>query len=470
MWYRTLGGQLPSTPRISPAQVQEVLSGSANDRNELSRVNQRGFHLLIVFLMSLLGLSPLLATGAQQGQAPSSRSGGIEAPRLAMQDLIAEAQQANPEIQAARSRAEVAKARIPQARALPDPMVSVGYTNEGFGRFTLGSSEDASLGVAVLQEIPFPQKLSLKGKVTEQEWQREEELLKATELDVISRLKVAYYDLFFVERSVEIVEKNRDLLEQFATTAEARYAVGQAVQQDVLRAHTELTILLQRLAQLEQQRGRLRAAINTLLNRPPQGVLGNPVEPVRRPLTLTFEQLVDLALEKSANVKAAGRLVDRNRLTLALARKQYIPDFAVSVGYQNRGRLEGMWQVMVGATVPLYFRTKQDYGVREAVSGLGEAEHSLQAVHQMVFFEIKDLFLMAQTSAKVLELISTGTLPQTRLTLESALASYAVGKVDFLTLLTNLQNVLNQEIQYAEELSNFEKALANLERVIGVAF
>ena len=109
---------------------------------------------------------------------------------------------------------------------------------------------------------------------------------------------------------------------------------------------------------------------------------------------------------------------------------------------------------------PLYFRTKQDYGVREAVSGgLSEAEHGLQAVRQTLSFEIKDLFLMAQTSAKLIELIGTGTLPQTRLTLESALASYAVGKVDFLTLLTNLLNVLNQELQYAQELTNFEKPL-----------
>ena len=76
---------------------------------------------------------------------------------------------------------------------------------------------------------------------------------------------------------------------------------------------------------------------------------------------------------------------------------------------------------------------------------------------------------MAQTSAKLIELIGTGTLPQTRLTLESALASYAVGKVDFLTLLTNLLNVLSQELQYAQELTNLEKARANLERVVSTA-
>ncbi len=140
-------------------------------------------------------------------------------------------------------------------------------------------------------------------------------------------------------------------------------------------------------------------------------------------------------------------MIDRSRLTLDLARQQYLPDFTVSLGYQNRGPLEGMGQVTAGATVPLSFRTKQASGVREAVTGLSEAEHHRQAVQQALLFEIKDLVLMAQTSGKLIDLIGTGALPQARLTLESALASYAVGKVDFLTLLTNLLNVLNQELQ-----------------------
>jgi outer membrane protein TolC len=428
---------------------------------------QQGSLLLLVALVSLIGLNRLPAAGTQEGKVPSMRNGEIDAPHLVLQDLIAEVQRVNPDIQAARARVQAANARIPQARALPDPMVSVGYINEGFSRLTLGSMEDASLGVSLSQEIPYPPKLSLKGKVTEQEWQREDERVRATELDIMSRLKVAYYDLFFVERSIDLVAKNKDLLEQMAKTAEARYAVGQTVQQDVLRAHTEITILLQRLAQLEQQRGSLRAAINSLLNRPPQSPLGRPEEPLKRPFTWTFEQLMDVAVARSPNLQAAGRLIERNRLMLDLARQQYIPDFAVSVGYQNRGRIEGMWQVMVGATVPLYFRTKQDYGVREAIAGLHEAEHDRQAVQQSLFFDIRDLALMAQTSAKLIELIGTGALPQARLTLESALASYAVGKVDFLTLLTNLLNVLHQELQYAQEVSTFEKALANLERVIG---
>jgi outer membrane protein, heavy metal efflux system len=195
------------------------------------------FRLLFVVLTRLIGCLLRCAAGAQVGPGASAHREAVEGQPLTLQDLIAEVQRANAEIQAARARLEASKARIPQARALPDPMVSVGYTNDSFRRLTLGSSEDTSLGVSVAQEIPFPPKLALKGKVTEQDWQCEAELLRATELDVISRLKVAYNDLFFVERSLEIVERNRHLLQQFAQTAESRYAVGQDAQRDVLRAY-----------------------------------------------------------------------------------------------------------------------------------------------------------------------------------------------------------------------------------------
>lgn len=431
------------------------------------------FHLLVVVLVSLVGWSPPLAAGEGRRPSPPEGQGAsekvLEAPLLSLQELIEEAKRVNPEIQAAKRRVEAAWARVPQARSLPDPMISLGYMNESFSRLTLGKSEMARFDLSFSQEIPFPPKLSLKGGIAAKEAEREEEVLRATELEVISRLKVAYYDLFFIEKSIGIVEKNKDLLEKFARTAEARYAVGKAVQQDVLRAQTEITILLQRLAQLEREKGSLKALINSLLNRPREAPLGRPVEPPRRRLPLTLEQLVNLALERSPDVKAAERAIERNGLTLNLAKKQYYPDFTIGTGYANRGRFEGMWQVMVGVTIPLYLKKKQDYGVREAVADFSSAQESLQAVRQSLFFGIKDLFLTAETSERLLELIGTGTLPQATLTLESSIASYAVGKVDFLTLLTNLLNVLHQELQYFQELANFEKALARLERAVGVS-
>lgn len=391
----------------------------------------------------------------------------LDGPQLALDDLVAEARRANPEIRAATARVAAAQARIPQASALPDPLFSAGYSNEAFNQLTLGQRDGSNIGLSVSQDVPFPPKLVLRGRIAALEAQREQEIARATELDVVSRLRVAYYELFFVEQSIAIVQKNRDLLDRFARTAEARYSVGRATQADVLRAQTEITILLERLASLEQQRESLRAAINSLLNRPRDAALGSPVEPPRRALPVTFDQLADAALRTSPDLRAAERAADRNVSNLDLARKQYYPDFTLGTGYVNRGGLPGMWQITFGLTLPVYFRVKQDYGVREATSALEGSRADVEATRQALFANLRDQYARAQASGRLLELIGTGALPQATLTLESSVASYTVGRVDFLTLLTNLLNVLNQELQYYQELTNFEASLARLERLAG---
>lgn len=52
--------------------------------------------------------------------------------------LIDEALKNNPDIKASQARIEAVRLRIPQAGSLPDPMVMVGYQNEGFDHYTYG--------------------------------------------------------------------------------------------------------------------------------------------------------------------------------------------------------------------------------------------------------------------------------------------------------------------------------------------
>jgi hypothetical protein len=59
-------------------------------------------------------------------------------------------------------------------------------------------------------------------------------------------------------------------------------------------------------------------------------------------------------------------------------------------------------------------------------------------------------------------------VPQSTLALESGLAAYEVGSLDFLSLISSFTNVLDYEINYYEELANFQKALARLEEITGI--
>ena len=125
-----------------------------------------------------------------------------------------------------------------------------------------------------------------------------------------------------------------------------------------------------------------------------------------------------------------------------------------------------MYGVNVGVKIPLYFWQKQRPAVAEATSARAERER-LENATSLLFFRVKDRYLAVTTAQRLLKLYGTTIIPQSSLSLESAIAGYEVGKVDFLTLLDNLVTLLNYELGYYEQLSNQEKQLRRSSRSSG---
>jgi outer membrane protein TolC len=128
-----------------------------------------------------------------------------------------------------------------------------------------------------------------------------------------------------------------------------------------------------------------------------------------------------------------------------------------------------MYGVSVGVTIPLYFWKKQRPAVAEAASNKAAEQKRLENLTTLLFLKIKDRYLAATTAQKLVSLYGTTIVPQSALSLESAIAGYEVGKVDFLTLLDNVVTLLNYELSYYEQLSNVEKAVAALEPLVGAS-
>jgi outer membrane protein TolC len=135
--------------------------------------------------------------------------------------------------------------------------------------------------------------------------------------------------------------------------------------------------------------------------------------------------------------------------------------------YQQRDAMPDMHGVTVGINIPILYRTKQRQGVIEAAHGLIAARHDLDERTTAVDFEIKQQYLAATASRELSNLYSKAIVPQSSLALESSMAAYEVGKLDFLSMLTNFVDVLDYETGYYEELSKYQSALARLEPLVG---
>jgi outer membrane protein TolC len=375
----------------------------------------------------------------------------------------------NPEILAAQKSYEASRQRPAQESSLPDPMVSLGYTSVGYPYPGAGLGREvlSNIGLMYSQEIPFPGKLKLRGEIASKEAEAGFQQYQAVQLGVISRLKQAYYRLQYTYAAADLLQRNRELLNRLVSITEERYSVGKAAQQDVFKAQTQVSILETRLVKLEQERAGAEAEIDSVLNRRPGTPVGRPDDAGPGELAATLEELYASAGENSPMLRREQKMVERSELAVNSARKEYYPDVTLTGGYFNQGGMAPMYQFQASFKVPVYYWRKQRAGVSEQVSTLSQARRTYEAADQSLHARIKEDFTMAQASRKLMKLYSQTVVPQGNLALESSLATYETGSVDFLSVLTNFTTVLEYEMNYYDEALNYALALSRLEEMTG---
>ncbi len=389
-----------------------------------------------------------------------------------LNSLIEEALSNNPRIKAARAGAESSANRPSQEGSLPNPIIGGRIKNVSFSEFTLGEDPRSDIQAFIAQEIPFPGKLRAKERIATEEAESRRWLSDSVSRKVVRELKQAYYEWSFIEQSIEITERNKELLKKFVRIAEAKYEVGSGIQQDVIRAQVEVSGFIERLELLKQKKEIIEARIKKILNRPQDSPLNRPEELLKPVIGATLEQITDAASLYSPDLKSSQDLIESRKEALKLAEKEYLPDFILGATYFNRdggsGDLDDIWEVSLGLRVPLYFWRKERFGVQEAALDISEANENYEAIKNDVLFAIKDSFISARTAEKLTDLYREGIIPQSTLSLESAISAYQVGEVDFLTLLNNLVTLFNFELEYFEQLAALNTSLARIEEVSGL--
>ena len=387
-----------------------------------------------------------------------------EPARMSLADVVAEALARNPEITAGERRYDAARQRPAQERSLPDPMVSAGYNASGnpLPGAGLGSESTANIGVMVSQELPYPGKRDLRASIARREADAEWQQVEATRLSVVARVKQAYYRLAYAWAVGDVLTRNRDLLDTLLKVSENRYAVGQAAQQDVIKAQTQLSILELQLERVHQERATREGDLNALLNRPSAAPSGRPEDLQLVPFDTTLESLVAAAAEHAPMLQRDRIMIDRSQIAVEAARKEYRPDFALSGGYYYMGAMPPMYEFRFNVAIPLQ-RTRRAAAVAEQLSTVEAARSTYDSSRLTLQGRLQQDYQMASTSVRLAHLYRDTVLPQARLALESSMTSYQTGAVEFLSVLTNFGTVLEYEMNYFDELAAFHTAVSRIE-------
>jgi len=393
-----------------------------------------------------------------------------EEKRVVLEELVNEALKNNPKIQAAYYNWEAAKEKIKQVSSLPDPMA--GYTYFGENIETKVGPQEAKYGLS--QKIPFPGKLGLKGKSQGKHAEMLKEKYEAAKREVIKSVKSVYYDIFWVDKASQITEEEKGILESLEEVARRKYESNLVSQQDVIKVQVELSRLINKLFLLRQNRKSLVAKMNSILNRPKGAELGRVGSVKSLEFGYNLDELHKIAQSSSQELLAASLDIERAEYEKSLARLDYFPDFTLGFEYIQVGSGhtimpndgQDAWMGMVSINIPIW-RDRLKAQRKEKKAKLETSKKSYQNVENSIAYEVEDLYFKISTYKDIISLYKTALVPQAEQNFEAAKTAYETGRVDFLNWLDAERMLLQIRLAYYKAITEYQKSIAYLERVVG---
>jgi cobalt-zinc-cadmium efflux system outer membrane protein len=383
---------------------------------------------------------------------PPAVSKKAEDPQLGA--LIQEALDRNPDIARSKSLVEAEKERIPQAKSLPDPSLTLGLQNDGFKGLQIGKMETSYYQIMVTQPLPWPGKRGLRGDVASLGVEASRVASDRSRLSLIADVKRAYFGLLLVRGQLELLDQQSLFWQKASDITKVRYEVGQGSQADLLRAQLEQNRIRQTRLSLQSQEQTLIAVLNRLRGMPsdtaiPTSARVEDLAPQMSPASVWIEQ----AEKESPELQAARIGIRQAERSLDLAKRDRYPDFAVSAGLMPRGSLDPMWQVGVSISLPIWSRQKQQRAVSEQEIRRRAQGSEAENVRNVLGQRIHERAAQFDAALETLRLYREGLLVQSESSFQASLAQYETGRAPFLSVLEALNGWISDRGGFIQALA-----------------
>ena len=377
----------------------------------------------------------------------------------------------NPEVNVARERHIGALARVPQAMALPEPKLTYRYfVNEVETR--VGPQEH---GIGLSQTLPWFGKRGLQGDAATETARAAQEGIASIQNTVIAEVANAYYELFYLGQSIEIIRGNRDLVLHLERVARARYGAGAATHADVIRAQVELGIIENRLGSLKDRRAPLFARLNALLNRPTTEIFDLPSILIFEPVLYTDDELLAKVSLHNPDLRATSFEIEAAHRQRERANKNYLPDITLGLDYIATGdaRMPGVQDsgddalsATIGFTLPIW-RSKYDAGVKEADAILRQQQFKRDQQLNTFHAETVTALFKLRDAQRQIDLYEKTLLPKANESLVATQRAYSTGAAPFADTIDAQRMLLNFELSFARAITDHHQARTVLEKLTG---
>ncbi|MBI5215908.1 MAG: TolC family protein [Ignavibacteriae bacterium] len=388
---------------------------------------------------------------------------------LDLESIIIEALVSNQEIQSMQYDWDMIIAKVPQSGTLPNPMLE--YMHDEFPGIRFG--EQMFSRIKLSQMFDYPTKLSTERTIAEIQAEHSHHGHLEKINSIIANVKSVYFELWYVQQAIFLMNENIRLMNQFLSIAQTKYSVGNATLQEVLKSQVEITKMQNQLIDLRAKELSMKAMLMAFLNRQQEDTLGYAFISEIVAFDTTLDSLEQYALSNRPMLIHDSLMISENQKMLKMAKLEYYPDFNVSLEkvYSPMTQFDG-WSISAGITLPFvpWTITRTDSKIEEANLGIKKAEAGYLSSKNMVISSVRDLYYRISSGRRQINNYATTIIPQAEQSLQASLTSYQSSQTDFLMLIDAFRTLTDLRMEYFMLRMQFEQNVAELERVIGKSY
>ena len=459
----------------------------------MKRIPARSFHLFLIWLMALPGITAGQSTSSENGVAllkstqqnntiVASVSSALAAyvdpiQGTSSSDLIRRALTSNAELAAVRLDVERARARLQQSGLRPNPTIDFEQTT---GRLT-GSAGERETSIGFLLPLDVSGQRKRRVELARTELEAVEAEVADRERRLVAEVRAAHAEVLAALRELEITEELTNVDQQTARVVEVRVTEGDSAPIELNLLRSEIDRLRSRRALVE---GRLQASLFRLKNL--SGMAHSESLRLSESLNAqlitdppqSVEAAVDIALRTRPDLKFARLNEEVAQAGMRLVRAQGKPEVTAFTRYTNNSAVfdntpagvlrdkDRLLTFGVSIGIPLFNRNQ---GAKaEAEAAILQARKRREFAESLVRAEVASAYARYEAAKKSLEIFEEGVLERSRQNIRTVRGAYEIGEFRVTDLLVEQRRFIDSQREFIEALAEQYRALADLQAAMGI--
>ncbi len=385
---------------------------------------------------------------------------------LTLEQCLNIAHKKNPLLQSYHQQFRASKARVRQAGAFPQPEISMDYDLMP-KMFSPNKSDESYIGIT--QALEFPGRRLLRRKIAKKESDQVQCDLEQFKKELAYEVKKAFYQLLLEQENAGYAQENLTHALDFQGKAKLKYESGDVSKLELLRARVDAAQAKNDRRVAENRVILAKSQLNYLLARDkhqPIAIDGSLKS--NRP-TLDLDRLSEAALHARPDIKKLDLALKQGKLQRSQAYLSYLPDLSLGVSRHRITAEPSTWNLSLSFQIPLFFWQPARGEIAEANANIEALQHELESLRLSIELDIENAYHNAVSAANQLKFFETEVLNEANQVYHMSSISYQEGKISSIELIEARRTLLQLKQSYTETLLNYQLALAELEKQVGIS-